>query len=103
MAGENLGEPGIDVIYSGQESADTRIKRMVESSGNPKDIAVVSDDREIQFFIKSVGARSIGVEEFVAPAADRKQNRQEKDLVKNELNYSQMSKINQELRELWLR
>jgi predicted RNA-binding protein with PIN domain len=100
---EDLREPNIDIIFSREETADTRIKMMVESSKSPRDIVVVSDDREIQFFIKSVGARSIGVEEFVNQGAGSRQHKKEEDLNKPELNYSQMSKINQELKGLWLK
>ncbi len=74
---------------------------MVEASKNPKNIVVVSDDREIKFFVKSVGARSIGVEEFIHP--EGKPQRKKEDLIKSELNFSQISKINQELKALWLK
>src|SRR3989338_9373970 len=67
VSAQNLAETDIDVIFSREETADARIKRMVEASKNPKTIVVVSDDREIIFFVKSVGCRSIGVEEFINP------------------------------------
>ncbi len=73
---------------------------MVETSKDPKNIAVVSDDREIIFFIKSVGASAIGVEEFINPEGNPQKK---EDLIKTELNYSQISKINQELKALWLK
>jgi len=98
---QSLEEEGIDVIFSREETADTRIKRMVETSKDPKNIAVVSDDREIQFFIKSVGARSIGVEEFINPLV--KPQEAKEGLIKPELNYTQISRINQELKSLWLK
>jgi len=101
VSAQNLEEADIDIVFSREESADAWIKRIVEASKNPRNIAVVSDDREIRFFIKSVGASAVGVEEFINP----KQNPQRKkeDLIKTQLNYSQVSKINQELKELWLK
>ncbi len=99
---QKLEETDIDLVFSKEETADARIKRMVEASKNPKNIAVVSDDREIQFFIKSVGACSISVDEFINPES-KKPQRKEEDLIKPDLNYSQISKINQELKALWLK
>ena len=101
VAAQKLDETDIDVVFSKEETADARIKMMVEASKNPKNIVVVSDDREIKLFIKSIGASSIGVEEFINP--EEKSQRKKEDLIKPELNYSQISKINQELKALWLK
>ena len=101
VSAQNLEKTDINVVFSREETADARIKRMVETSKNPKNIVVVSDDREIKFFIKSIGARSIGVEEFINP--EEKPQRKKEDLIKPELNFSQISKINQELKALWLK
>lgn len=101
VSAQNLEETDIDVVFSREETADARIKRLVEASKSPKNIAVVSDDREIIFFVKSIGCRAIGVEEFINP--EGKLQRKKEDLVKPELDYSQMEKINQELRALWLK
>jgi len=101
VSADNSGEADIEVVFSREETADARIKRMVETSKDPKNIAVVSDDREIRFFIKSVGASAIGVEEFINP--EQNPQRKKEDLIKPQLNYSQVSKINQELKELWLK
>lgn len=98
---QNLEKNNIDVLFSREETADARIKRMVEASKNPKNITVVSDDREIIFFVKSVGCRSMGVEEFIHPQVQPQ--RKKEDLVKPELNYSQVSKINEELKKIWLK
>ncbi|MFH0913359.1 MAG: NYN domain-containing protein [Candidatus Omnitrophota bacterium] len=103
LSSKDLGGFGIDVIFSQKETADARIKRMVEAQGNPRNVVVVSDDKEIKFFIKAVGARSIGVEDFLYPDRHKqKPQENEKDLFKPELSYSQMDKINQELKTIWL-
>jgi len=101
VSAQNLEETDINVVFSREETADARIKRMVETSKNPKNIVVISDDREIILFVKSIGSRSIGVEEFINPQV--KPQRKKEDLIKPELNYSQISKINQELKALWLK
>ena len=101
VSAQNLAETDIDVVFSRKETADARIKRLVETSKSPKNIVVVSDDREIKFFITSLGARSMGVEEFIHPQKKTQTNNE--DLIKLELNFSQISKINQELKALWLK
>lgn len=102
----------INVIFSRTETADKEIKRMVEASSNPRNIVVVSDDNEIRFFIRSLGAHCVSVEDFInSPSAGRgKVNRnknlldsQKKESLKPELTYSQIQRINQEFKKIWLK
>ncbi|MCX5706327.1 MAG: NYN domain-containing protein [Candidatus Omnitrophica bacterium] len=93
----DLEEKSIEVIFSKHESADERIRRLVELSANPKNIVVVSDDKEISLFIKAIGAKKMTVEEFLASAKKRA------DPEEPEITYSAMHKINEELRKLWLK
>ncbi len=95
---------GIEVVLSMDETADAKINRMIEHSPNPKNSVVVSDDKDIKFFIRSCGAKSMSVEEFMGSFSklQNKGGNKEKDLVKTDLNYSQIAKINEELRKLWL-
>lgn len=100
--------PDIDVVFSRKVSADQRIKELVENCENAKNTIVVSDDKEIKFYVKSSGARAISVEEFIGPAKSRhskdKETRSlEDDLLKQGLSYSQMHKLNQELKKIWLK
>jgi predicted RNA-binding protein with PIN domain len=92
----------ITVVYSRAISADEKIKKIVESSGNPKVIVVVSDDREVRFFARSAGAQVMGVEEFLAVKKTKARKKGE-DLEGFNLNYSQVEKINEELRKVWLK
>lgn len=96
----------IEVIFSGEESADDKIKRMFDKLKAPKNTIVVTDDREIRFFVRSSGAGVRSVEEFIHPAIACTRNisgrDSEKETSKQELNYSQIKKINQELKNLWL-
>ena len=96
----------ISVIFSRKISADEKIRKLLEESGNPKNIIVVSDDREIQFFTKSCGAQALGIEEFIGASEEkeaRKLKRQEEESEESKLNYTQMSEINKELRKIWLK
>ncbi len=92
----------INVIFAREESADEKIKRMVEVLSNAKSVVVVSDDKEIRFFVRSFGAKILSIQEFI----NRSKNlidSQEKEPMKPELNYSQICEINKELRKLWLK
>ncbi|MDD5595012.1 MAG: NYN domain-containing protein [Candidatus Omnitrophica bacterium] len=90
-------DPGITLLFSRGVSADEKIKKIVEGSANRKILVVVSDDKEIQFLVKSLGARVLAIADFVGLED------QEKEPARTELSYSQMHKINQELSKLWLK
>lgn len=62
---------------------------------------VVTNDREIQFMVKSLGARVITVEDFI-PEKKSAKNKSE-DSSEGQLNYSQIEEINKELGKLWLK
>jgi len=100
--GELINNTQIEVIFTRKESADERIKKIVEATDNAKTIMVVSDDKEIQFIVRSFGARCIGVEDFLARSSKKAQGgiQESQD---PELTYSQMETINRELRKLWLK
>lgn len=91
----------VNVIFSRKEVADNRIKKILQDLPNPKDAVVVSDDKEIRFFTKSFGAKVISVEEFISHGEKAPQDK--RDVLKPELTYTQMHKINQELRKIWLK
>jgi len=97
--GLSEGGPKIGVIFSRKETADERIKKMVENSGNPRNTVVVSDDKEVKFFAGSLGAGTISVGEFIG----QEESGREKEALKAELTYAQMHLINKELRKLWLK
>jgi predicted RNA-binding protein with PIN domain len=91
----------IRVIFSRDDTADEKIRKMVEASGNPKNMVVVSDDKQIRIFIKSVGARAMNVEEFLG--VDKRLRSRREALAEPEITYTQMHKINEELSKLWLK
>lgn len=94
-------ETDIRVVFSRNESADERIRRIVENFGNPKNLIVISDDNEIKFFARAVGAKAVSVEDFFgAKLNSQVKKRVNEDL---ELNFSQKHKITEELKKLWLK
>lgn len=108
-SGGGYDESYARIVFSRQHTADERIIEIVERSPNPKNTVVVSDDKEIRFFIKQAGAKALSVEEFLNPIfvklnrAGPGGKKQESDPLGRELTYSQKHKINQELRKLWLK
>ncbi len=90
-----------EVIFSEEESADEKIKRLVERAVNPRNIVVVSDDKEIRFFVRTKGAKVLGVEEFINP--QRTTVIRKEEITKPELTSEQVALINQELKERWLK
>jgi len=97
---DNLDEFNLKVIYSRKESADDRIKKIIERISNPKNVIVISDDKEIKFFVKSCKAKSVSVQNFLC--AKNKMAEKAAALVEPEITYSQMHKINEELKKIWL-
>lgn len=93
-------DAAITVVFSRKQTADDKIKGLLQRYGNPKNIYVVSNDQEIRLFAKAFGARAISIEEFLN--AREKSHRKEEEALDVKLNFSQMEKINQELRRIWL-
>ena len=92
----------IKVIFTKNESADDWIKRSVENTKNPKQIVVVSNDKQIRFYVRSLGAKILSVEEFIA----EKQKfglPDEPSQSKIELSSQQAQQITEELRKIWLK
>lgn len=96
------GFSGINVIFSRDVSADEKIKKMLEKAQDPRQITVVSDDKEVKFFARANRAKSLAIEEF-AKAAKINAKTSKSDSLKPELSYVQIDKINQELEHLWLK
>ncbi len=90
------------LIFSRKISADEKIKRIVEESADRKNLVVVSDDRELQIMVKACGARCMAVEEFIATKT-RPQSLKSHETLKPELSFTEIHKINQELRKIWLK
>lgn len=98
---DNLSSGNLNIIFSRDQSADERIKRILELSDNARNLVVVSDDKEILFFAKACRARTVSVEEFIGDKIERQGLNQ--DSGENKVGFSAMHKINEELRKLWLK
>jgi len=54
----------VKILYSGKSSADSRIRKHIEDSGNPKNIVAVSSDAEIRRLAQACAAATVSSEEF---------------------------------------
>jgi hypothetical protein len=83
------------VFFSPGKDADRIIKGLVDASGNPRETVVVTDDRAIQRWVRSAGARILGAREFLAAGAAPGRRRAAG------LSAADAEAINEELRDLW--
>jgi predicted RNA-binding protein with PIN domain len=87
----------IKIVFSKGSSADKKIKQMLENSSFARDIAVVSDDREVRSYAGSLGAKRVSVTDFLKMAAS---SRKQRDTFK--LDGASIRDINRELEKVWL-
>jgi len=90
----------IEVLFSRNESADEHIKKMVEALVNPRQSVVVSDDRDICLYVRSLGARVMSVSEFIEKGHPKPKSISLHPKVG--LTHQQAARINEELKKIWL-
>ena len=102
--GEKMPEDeALVCVFSRMIEADEIIKKLVEESGQPRNIIVVSDDKGVQSAVRLLNGRISGVEEFICGKKSlrsldsRRQEREE-----SKISYSEMQAINAELKKKWL-
>lgn len=95
------------VVFSQGESADDRIRALVAESANVKNIVVVTDDRELQYAVRALGARTRSVKAFLAvrPAAQKKPKRSGSSatVLKEYLPKTDEANITSEMGKIWLK
>ena len=89
----------VKVIFSKGKRADKKIKEMLECSNGTRDICVVSDDREVKFYISSLGAKKLAVKEFLKMISSTFIEHKSHSF---KLEGSEARKITQELEQIWL-
>lgn len=55
----------IKVTFTGDKTADDQIKKIVTEAKNKKAYVVVTNDRDIQYYVRSLGAKVVTVSEFL--------------------------------------
>ncbi len=84
------------VIFSHGKDADKVIKDLVDDLSNPREAVVVTDDRAIQRWVRGVGARVLGVKEFLSAGASSTKGRPA-----GRLDPSEVEAITREMWNLW--
>ena len=95
----HLGE--IRVIFSDGCSADDKIKRMVEDDGDQKNCVVVSDDKDVYLYARSLGARVMSVAAFTSIKVQGKHDGSKPS--SKYISLSRQEKINKEFAKIWLK
>jgi hypothetical protein len=91
----------IRVIFSDGCSADDKIKRMVEEDTDAKNCVVVSNDKDIFIYARSLGARIMSVESFTRSKPSGNSARE--DTGGKYISLSRQEKINKEFFSIWLK
>jgi predicted RNA-binding protein with PIN domain len=98
------------IVFSQNGSADDEIRKIVGQARNPKEIIVVSDDREVQYAVRSLGAKIMEVRDFLSkgnssresqtlggPSGKERLTDQEKHIT-----HQDESRITSEFSRIWL-
>ncbi|MCA9400774.1 MAG: NYN domain-containing protein [Candidatus Omnitrophica bacterium] len=96
----------VQCVFSQSESADDRIKKMVERAGNPKQYVIVTNDREIQYAVKANGAKVLSVQEFFKREHGQRSQKIRGDSKETKKRYvpkNQEMAINEELLDVWVK
>lgn len=101
---ERIDAPrGIEVVFSRDRSADRYIVGLIDKAAQPKNVRVVTNDRQVGFAVRSGGATPVAVEQFLGVSGGKKSpGPRNTDQQKVSLSYSHQEKINKELRKRWL-
>ncbi len=92
-----------EVIFTKNESADERIKAMVEKSTARSNVVVVSDDKGITLYVRSLGARIMGVKKFAAALFDAPSGSSPPKGRGKYISLAKVRQINEELKKIWLK
>ncbi len=89
---------GFEVVFSGCGTADDIIKKRVSNFKNKSEVVVVSDDREIRDFVRTAGAKSCRLNNFIHT---------KKKIIKEgnnkEIDYALQREITEDMRKIWLK
>ena len=103
------GASQIKIVFSQDRSADDKIKQLVQDAANKKTIVVVTDDREIRYAVRALGADVWSVKQFLSRGASplRRDSKMKKKMspqgsVKN-ISKTVEDHITSELEKVWLK
>ena len=103
----------VKVIFSEGESADDRSRKIVSDSSRKKEMIVVTDDKELRFSVRALGANVMQVKDFLlkikkyetpagAPPSGSKIKKRPQEETKY-ISKTLEAEINSELEKIWLK
>ena len=93
-----------EVIYTSGESADDKIKKIVADFPGPKEIVVVTDDKDLALSVRSKGAKIMSTDEFLSKKGAGKKVSSRLSRMEHQIDLSivEKEKITEELKNIWL-
>ena len=82
-AADPIPSSKVKINYSDNKTADSKIKKEIDSSKNPKVIAVVSSDHSVQNYAKVNSCTVVSSEDFAKMLKDRKSKKSEEEIAKS--------------------
>ncbi|MFA5038711.1 MAG: NYN domain-containing protein [Candidatus Omnitrophota bacterium] len=99
-------DTSFEVVFTSGESADDKIKSLVEGlSSDAKRAVVVTDDRDLARSVRLKGARIMSVGDFLGKPQRKERARRSQSAAPdagNTLNVVERERITEEFRKLWL-
>lgn len=99
-AQQKLEKTNVEIIFSQDETADEKIKRMVSRLPNPKQVVVVTDDKELGQGVRLCGVKVVPVKEIARKKIHPPDEKTFK--TKTTLSEEESEKLTRELGEIWL-
>jgi len=98
----------VEVIFSRDVSGDEKIRELIKKSSNKKSTIVISDDKELRFSVRALGAQVLDVKSFLLQPKSLRLKSEEKmhgRPKQEEKNISKVLeyKINDEFKKRWLK
>ncbi|VAW17862.1 hypothetical protein MNBD_BACTEROID05-529 [hydrothermal vent metagenome] len=92
----------VEVIFTSGETADDKIKMIVEQAENSKNIIVVSDDRAVQYAVRSLGAKVLAVKSFLKGKKRANLGKSPSES-KKKIGFNTEQMITHEMEDIWLK
>jgi predicted RNA-binding protein with PIN domain len=83
FAGDAIPSSSAKIYYSNNKTADSKIKQEIDSSKNPKTIAVVSSDHSVQNYAKVNSSKVFKSETFSKQLNEKKSVNSEEEISKS--------------------
>jgi predicted RNA-binding protein with PIN domain len=92
FAADPIPSSKVKIHYSDNKTADSKIKKEIDISKNPKVLAVVSSDHSVQNYAKVNSCTIISSEDFTKMLNDKKSKKSEEDIAKS-ISNDEMKKL----------